>query len=102
MPDEAQSVERLRTTLAEAGAVWTPGVTSMSSLAPEYARLRLGYTPGPGEPSLAEREEAARSRAPMAAAAGAPARFDWREAKGQNFVSAVRDQGGCGSCVAVA
>jgi hypothetical protein len=74
----------------------------MSSLPPEFARLRLGYTPGPGEPSLQERERTAQARAPMAAAPGASNHFDWRDAKGDSFVSAIRDQGGCGSCVAFA
>ena len=76
-------------------------LTPMASLPPEFARLRLGYTPGPDEPSLQEREQTAKSRPLLAAAAvGAPAQFDWRNANGQNFVSAVRDQGPCGSCVA--
>ncbi|MDE3249462.1 MAG: peptidase C1, partial [Bacteroidota bacterium] len=30
----------------------------------------------------------------------APAQIDWRNKGGQNFVSPVKNQGSCGSCVA--
>lgn len=66
----------------------------------------LGYVPGPEEHSLVTREMLARSNNQqfMAAAAvggpGYPASFDWRNAAGHNYVTPIRDQKQCGSCVA--
>jgi len=68
----------------------------------EYA---LGYSPGPEEHPLATREMLARANHQqfMAAAVGAPGyplAFDWRSVAGKNYVTPIRDQKQCGSCVA--
>jgi C1A family cysteine protease len=81
-----------------------PGHTTLTDLEPEERRLRLGYSPGTDEPSLKEREERATTRAMMgmviADAPLLPAEVDWRSVNGHSYVTSIRDQGPCGSCVA--
>jgi len=85
-----------------AHAEWVPGHTSMTDLDPEERRLRLGYTPAPDEPTLEQREALAAGGLGLAALAGGPAlpqAIDWRDNNG-SFVTTIKDQSSCGSCVA--
>jgi hypothetical protein len=102
---ERLDIGQLRTTLAERQGRWEAGDTNVSHLAEPDKLRRLGYVPGPEDPPLEERELIARTRAQEAAAvtpkeAGYPPSIDWRNVGGSSYVSAIRDQGFCGSCVA--
>lgn len=92
------NVPELNKILKETNARW--------KAKPPKKKYALGYTPGPEEHPLATREILARANNQhfMAAAAiggpGYPRSFDWRSVAGQNYVTPIRDQKHCGSCVA--
>jgi len=101
----AIDVQGLAQAITAQGADWQAGETSMTALGDSERRARLGFVPPPGAPGLEEIDRQLRSglrpqEAFVAAAAlGAPPSYDLRDVGGRNFVTPVRDQGGCGSCV---
>lgn len=101
MPQDID-ISQLNTLIRDADAGWVAAQTSVSDLTADQQARRLGYVPGPGEESLEQRIAAstAKKAAVAAPAAGAPAAFDWRNHNSHNYVTPIRDQGGCGSCVA--
>jgi C1A family cysteine protease len=99
----AIDLSALQSQIADLGLQWRAGVTSNSDHSELEARSRTGYVPGPDDWPLEEAERIAAQGAVAAVAAGpvgAPAVFDWRNRGGQNFVTPITNQGGCGSCVA--
>jgi hypothetical protein len=100
------TVEEVRAAIAQAGARWVAGETSVSDMPNEQFRRMLGAVPGPHDPSMEERESVARLNAasPLAMALppglALPTLWDWRNINGRNYITAIKQQGGCGSCTA--
>lgn len=88
--DAERRIAALQKAIAAEGLCWQAGETSMSRLSEEERQRRLGALPEPVEELTAEPETAIE-------VGDLPATLDWRNRNG-NWVTAIRDQGSCGSC----
>jgi C1A family cysteine protease len=89
---EDEEVLAVQKAIAAEKLSWQAGETSMSRMSKSERRLRLGGRLAAVLPRIPARKPAA---------ATLPAVLDWRDRNG-NWVTAIKDQGGCGSCWAFA
>ncbi|HEY9643178.1 MAG TPA: C1 family peptidase [Coleofasciculaceae cyanobacterium] len=103
MTDNINPIQ-LQAAVSAAGAQWQASETSISQLPALEKRMRLGYIPAGSEPSLSEREQTARMNSEVMRSAMAKGQTfsypDYYNLCEGGYVTPIKDQLSCGSCVA--
>lgn len=96
--DEISVQERigvLNQKIREKNLSWVAGETSMSKLSKEERRARLGLIKPPFQKQNTGIET---NYGTLPLSASYPSSLDWRNKDGNDWISPIKNQGGCGSC----
>ncbi len=91
---DSQDLEQIQKAIQEKGARWQAGDSPVFRMSPEEQRRLCGLI-------QESPEEIDQNLLPLKGPKlELPERFDWRDVDGVNWVTPIRDQASCGSCVA--